>query len=381
MSPTDAQIRSAITQVAADWYTAHRAGPLTETDRAAFLAWLKASPIHIEEYLAVTALERALGAAARPRGTAKGDASLSVDALVAMARSDPADGVVDLAAPHLRYQPAPARPAARRHWRGIAAAASVCVCVAALLIVWPMRGVFMRGGHGGGEVKAYRTTHGEQAVWPLADGSTLHVDTDTAVTVRFSSTERLVEVDHGQVALAVAHEDARPFRVHAGSTDTVAVGTEFDVYRRADSTQITVMTGQVAVSVDPFVPAQSAARFPVKLHVGAGRQVRVVAGKLPSQSEPSDLREATAWLQRKIVFEQRPLGALADEFNRYNDKPFTIDDPALRRLPISGTFNAADTDSFAAFLESLDGVRVERLPTRFNVLNSHGKSRPVARNT
>src|SRR5260370_966510 len=353
MSPSDAQIRSAITQVAAEWYAAHRSGPLAEADRAAFLAWLKASPVHIEEYLAVAALERTLGAATD-------DPSLSVDALVQMARGDPTGGVVDLAGPSVRYPTTPVHPA-RRYWRGIAAAASVCACVAGILMVWPLR-----GGHGGGVVKAYRTTHGEQGVWPLADGSTLHVNTDTAVTVRFSSAERLVEVDHGQVALAVAHDDDRPFRVHAGSTDTVAVGTEVDVYRRADATLITVVTGQVAVSVDPFAPPRTAnAGLSVGLRVGAGRQVRVVAGKLPSASEPTDLRETTAWLERKIVFEQRPLGAVADEFNRYNDKPFTIDDPPLRRLPITGPFNPADTDSFAAFLESLEGVRVDRLPTRF----------------
>jgi transmembrane sensor len=372
MSPSDAQIRSGITQVAADWYAAHRSGPLADADRAAFLAWLKASPIHIEEYLGVAALERTLGAATD-------DPSLSVNALVEMARGDQSGGVVELAGSAVRYQPARVHPApAWRYWRGIAAAASVCAaCVAGVLIVWPMR-----GGHGGGVVRAYRTTHGEQGVWPLADGSTLHVNSDTAVTVRFSSTERLVEVDHGQVALAVAHDDGRPFRVHAGSTDTVAVGTEFDVYRRSDATLITVVSGQVAVSVGPFVaPRTAGGGLPAGLHVGAGRQIRVVAGKLPSASEPTDLRETTAWLERKIVFEQRPLGAVADEFNRYNDKPFTIDDPALRRLPISGTFNAADTDSFAAFLESLDGVRVERLPTRFNVLNSHGKTGSAARNT
>jgi transmembrane sensor len=362
MTASDAQIRAAITQVAADWYTAHRAGPLAEADRAAFLAWLKASPIHIEEYLGVAALERTLRAASD-------DPALSVDALVEMARGDPTGGVVDLAGPQVRYEPVPVR-LGPRYWRSIAAAA--CVSMAGIIFLWPMR-----GGQGVAAVKAYRTTHGEQGVWPLADGSTLHVNTDTAVTVRFSSTERLVEVDHGQVALAVAHDDGRPFRVHAGSTDTVAVGTEFDVYRRPDATLITVVTGQVAVSVGPFAPPRNAeAGLPVGLRVGAGRQVRVVAGKLPSVSAPTDLRETTAWLERKIVFEQRPLGAVADEFNRYNDKPFTIDDPALRRLPISGTFNAADTDSFAAFLESLDGVRVERLPTRFNVLNSHGKPDP-----
>jgi transmembrane sensor len=367
MSPSDAQIRSAITQVAADWFAAHRSGPLPEADRAAFLAWLKASPIHIEEYLGVAALERTLGAATD-------DPSLSVNALVEMARGDPTSGIVDLAAPQVRHEPAQAR--SPRHWRGIAAAASVCVCLAGMLFVRPM------GDGDGVDVKAYRTTHGEQGVWPLADGSTLHVNTDTAVTVRFSSTERLVEVDHGQVALEVAHDDGRLFRVHAGSTDTVAVGTEFDVYRRPEATLITVVTGQVAVSVDPFASSRTAGTgLPAGLRVGAGRQVKVVAGMLPSASEPTDLRETTAWLERKIVFEQRPLGAVADEFNRYNDKPFTIDDPTLRRLPISGTFNAADTDSFAAFLESLDGVRVERLPTRFNVLNSHSKSGSTARNT
>jgi transmembrane sensor len=371
MTASDAQIRSAITQVAADWYAAHRSGPLADADRAAFLAWLKASPIHIEEYLGVAALERTLSAATD-------DPSLSVDTLVEMARGDPNGGVVDLAGPQVSY-PAPVRPP-HRYWRSIAAA---CVGVVGIIIVWPMR-----DGHRVGGVKAYRTTHGEQGVWPLADGSTLHVNTDTAVTVRFSPTERLVEIDHGQVALAVAHDDGRPFRVHAGSTDTVAVGTEFDVYRRPDATLITVVTGQVAVSVGAFAPPRTAdaglpggAGLSGGLRVNAGRQVRVVAGKLPSASEPTDLRETTAWLERKIVFEQRPLGAVADEFNRYNDKPFMIDDPALRRLPISGTFNAADTDSFAAFLESLDGVRVERLPTGFNVLNSQGKIGSAARIT
>jgi transmembrane sensor len=365
MNSSDTQIRSAITQVAADWYVAHRSGPLAETDRVAFLAWLKASPIHIEEYLGVAALERTLGAASD-------DPNLSVDALVQMVRGDPTGGVVDLAGPSVRYEPPRVRPA-RRYWRTVAAA--VCVSLAGIVIVW-----LARDFHGIGGVKAYRTTHGEQGVWPLTDGSMLHVNTDTAVTVRFSSAERLVEVDHGQVAVEVAHEDGRPFRIHAGSTDAVAVGTEFDVYRRPDATLITVVTGQVAVSVGPFSPMRTArAGLRSGLRVSAGRQVRVVGGILPSASEPTDLRETTAWLDRKIVFDQRPLGAVADEFNRYNEIPFTIDDPALRRLSISGNFDAADTDSFAAFLESLDGVRVERLPTRFNVLNFHAKPGSRAR--
>jgi transmembrane sensor len=358
MNASDPQIRSAITQVAADWYAAHRVGPLSETERAAFLAWLKASPIHIEEFLGVAALERALRAAtAEPR--------MSADAWVEMARADPTGSVVDLAGPRVQYERTKVRRT-RRFWRRIAAIAGMSVAV--ICVLWVVRGGDELQG-----VKTYRTAHGQQGAWALADGSMLHVNTDTAVTVRFSSAERMVEVDHGQVAVEVAHDDRRAFRVHAGSTDAVAVGTDFDVYRRPDSTLITVMTGQVAVSVGKFEPhrADPAGRGE-GLRVGAGQQVSVSAGVLPSAPQPTDVRETTAWLERKIVFDQRPLGAVADEFNRYNDIPFTIEDPALRNLSISGAFNAADTDSFAAFLESLDGVRVERLPTRFKVSSSHG---------
>lgn len=365
MSASDPQIRAAITQVAANWYAAHRAGPLSEADRAEFLAWLKASPIHIEEYLGVAALERTLAAASD-------DPSLSMDTLVEMARDDRAGSVVEIGGPLPPYEPGRVRPR-RRFWRSIAAAAGVGV--AGVCALW-----VLRDGPGLSEVKTYRTVHGEQAVWPLPDGSTLHVNTDTAVTVRFSSAERLVDIDHGQITVEVAHNDPRTFRVHAGTADAVAVGTDFDVYRQPDSVLITVVTGQVAVSVGGKTALRTASGLPSGLRVGAGQQVTVSGGVL-SAPQPSDVRERTAWLERKIVFDQRPLGAVADEFNRYNDIPFTILDPALRDLMISGAFNAADMDSFAAFLESLEGVRVERLPTGFKVLRSHAKHGSATRKT
>jgi transmembrane sensor len=361
---SDAQIRSPITQAAAEWYAAHRSGPLPESERVAFLDWLKASPLHVEEYLGVAALERTLGAATA-------GSTLSVEAWVELARVDGTERIVELATPSVLHEPAGPPPGVSRR-RAIAVAA--CLSMAGIVSVWLMWGGHAPGGgHGPGEAKSYRTAHGEQGVWPLEDGSTLHVNTDTAVQVQFSSAERLLEVDHGEVSVDVAHNDGRPFRVHAGTADAVAVGTEFDVYRRSDATLFTVAQGQIAVSVGRF--AQT------RLQVGAGRQVKVVAGILPPASEPTNLRETLAWLERKIVFDQRPLGAVAEEFNRYNQIPFTIEDPALRRLSISGSFDAADIDSFAAFLDSLDGVRVERLPTRFNVLNSKNKSGSTARST
>jgi transmembrane sensor len=364
MNTPDAHIRSAIAQVAADWYAAHRAGPLAEAQRTQFLAWLKASPQHVEEYLGVAAMERALRAATD-------DPALSVEALVDLARSEGSGVVVDLTPPS-PSTPAPA--AAKKDWRARAAAAAAAGVVVVSALWW------MRAGDRPAQAETFRVGHGEQRTWTLADGTTLHVNTDTTVTVRFSSSERLLDVDHGQVLVQVAHDDQRAFRVHAGRADAVAVGTEFDVFRRPDSTSITVVAGQVAVSAGPFAPARGApATLGGGLRVRAGQRVNVVGGVLPAAAEAAPVDEITAWLDHKIVFDQRPLGAVADEFNRYNRVPFTIDDPALRLLKISGAFNADDTESFAAFLASLDGVRVQRLATRFEVSSARVRHRAAVR--
>ena len=55
-----------------------------------------------------------------------------------------------------------------------------------------------------------------------------------------------------------------------------------------------------------------------------------------------------------------------------DDLPLELadDDPALRALRVSGRFDVYDTESFVAFLSSLDGVAVERTATRIRVIRA-----------
>src|SRR5277367_3464541 len=208
MTTTDQQIRAAITQRAADWFVANRAGPLSDGERAAFFAWLKASPIHVEEYLGVAALERKLSAATA-------DSTMSLSALLELARQDGSDRVVDLAtASGFDYRQE--RSPYRRVWWSIAAVITLSVSAA-----WTLSG--MRDGQWLGLSKTYQTAHGAQGAWRLPDGSMLHLNTDTAVTVHYSSTERLLTLDRGEALFEVAHEDRRAFRVLAGTINAVAV--------------------------------------------------------------------------------------------------------------------------------------------------------------
>ena len=344
----------------------NEAGTLDASERAAFVAWLKASPLHVQEYLGIALVARDLPIAAD-------DPKVSVETLLSEAVADTDDTIVSLDQSMPTREPPVKRSMAVRGWSFAAPAAAAAVVVLGLAIWWARDGEFL------GLPKTYRTAHGEQMVRQLPDGSLLHLNTDSAVTVRYSGSERLVEVDKGQALFDVAHDTKRRFRVVAGEGQIVAVGTQFDVYRKPDTVVVTVVEGTVALFAGNAVPTGSTAVLPDHaLQVSAGYQVRIDAGSGWGQPIAVDAQAAVAWLHREIVFQARPLGEVADEFNRYSQIQIEIDDPALRALPVSGLFNAYDTDSFATFLQTLDGVAVQRTTDRIRVFNLTTEELPSA---
>jgi len=348
---SDEQIRAAIAQQAADWFIAHQSGSLDEEEAAAFLTWLKASPVHVREYLGVARVARHLPAAV-------GEPQVPLEAFLARVANDADDRIVSLRDPAREKWHSRAQRVWPRRW---AIAASV-LALAAGALWWAHDGELL------GIPKTYRTAHGEQLIKRLPDGTILRLDTDSEVTVHYSARERLLEVKHGQALLEVAHETQRRFRVAAGDAGAIATGTQFDVYRKASAIEFTVVRGEIAVFTgEPPWLHNSASVPPEVQRVPAGYQIRILAGAASAQPVAVDLDETQAWVQHKIVFEHRPLGDVTAEFNRYGKIPVEIDDEELRALPVTGMFDAGDTESFVEFLQTLPGVRVERTPARITV--------------
>jgi transmembrane sensor len=337
--------RAFIARQAADWFVANQGALPGQAERAAFVSWLRTSPLHVEEYLGMAVVASDLRMA-----TAGSDETL--ESLLDMARADVAGRVVPVRPPQMR-EPSTRQFAPLRRW-SLAAAA-----VAALAVV-----AWWSSAHlSEPQLQRYVTGRGEQNMQRLADGSILHLNADSGVEVRFDRSRRDVRLVTGEAFFTVAHGDPRKFRVRAGDTDIVAVGTRFDVRVKRDSTLVTVVEGQVDVRAE----ARAGAVTGRTMRVPAGYQLQIDDGVLPAQSERVDTGAAVAWLQHRIAFERQPLGDVADEFNRYGVVKFVIEDPGLRSLPVSGIFNAYDTNSFIAFLESLDQVHVERSPERILV--------------
>jgi transmembrane sensor len=352
VTPSGEEIRGAIAQQAAEWFIANQGGSLATEESVAFLAWLKVSPVHVREYLGVARIAHHLP-------VALGKAQVPLETFLAQAAASDGDRIVPLQRSAAERE----RSVARRYWWRVWATAASLLVLASGILWWAHDGDFL------GISKTYRTAHGEQSVERLPDGSVLRLDTDSEATVRYSGGERLVELNRGQALFEVAHESHRRFRVVAGNAGAIAVGTQFDVYKKTRAIEFTVAQGEIAVFTgEPSWLRNAEGVLPGVQRVAAGYRLRIDAEATASQPVAVNLEQALGWVQHKIVFEHRPLGEVAAEFNRYGRIPVEIEDAALRALPVSGTFDAADTESFVAFLQTLSGVRVEKTPARIRMI-------------
>lgn len=351
MTSNDEKVRAAIAEQAAEWLVANDEGPLGTRESAALAAWLKASPVHVEEFLGVSVIARDLRAADT-------DPEYSLEAVLARARAE-GDSPIN---PLWQRAIAPVRNVSSRGWLTITVTMAAVGVLILGLLWWSIRPNASAPAPLETTALHYETGHGELLDRRLADGSVLHLNTDSAVTVRYGKTERLVTLTSGQADFEVAHNPARAFRVFAGAAEVVALGTNFDVRLEGGSAVVTVVEGRVAVGL---APGQSYA--PELVQLGAEQQIRVAKDGWPAAPVAVDAQQSTAWLRRQIAFDHEPLERVAAEFNRYAPKPIEIATPALRNLQISGVFATDDTDAFIAFLRTLKGVRVEVTATHIRV--------------
>ena len=351
MNSDDKRIRAAIAEQAGEWFVANEEGPMDARDSAALAAWFMTSPVHIEEFLGVSVIARDLK-------EARTDPEYSLEAILARASAEegrPVERLWPRVIEAVRENPS-------GRWFPAAAAMTVVLSLG-LLFTWNLRPTGRPAGPTGIATLHFETGHGEQLTQRLADNSVLHLNTDSAVSVRYSQSERLVTLMSGQAEIEVTHEANRAFRVHTRSADIIDIGTQFDVRLEQGATVVTVIEGRVAVG-----PRNSSPNYAVRsIELTANQQLRVAEGEWPAIPVVVDAERTTSWLHRQVAFDHEPLERVAAEYNRYTSKPIEIATPALRTLRISGVFATDDTDTFIAFLRSLKGVRVEVTETRILV--------------
>lgn len=319
---------AAVRKEASDW-AALLHDPDAKVDRNAFERWRTADPRHAEIYARVE------------RGWEQ-------SALLAQTRFGRTRGL-----PERR----PAWFGPRRRY-ALAAAAVLLVAAAGLTIASssiPQR--FVRP-----DTAELDSQVGEIREMILADGSTVTLDTDSALRVAFTPDERRLLLSHGRARFEVAHDPDRPFVVTAGGGSIVALGTVFDVGIAEGRVRVTLLRGIVEVRNTDVKsnagPTQTARRLQ------PDQKISFVASAPLPPPQPA-MKTDKQWTSGMLAFDETRLADAVAEANRYSTVKVVIADPASNDLRITGAYRAGDIPGFAQSVADSLGLRLTRAQDEF----------------
>ena len=328
-------------QQAIEWLVLLQSGELSEAETHAFADWLSQDIEHIEAFSkAEDLLNDSVIAAQSPRGITKTPAS------------KPDQNVIPInPAQHRRSS------ASVRGFRWLAIPLSLAAAwLFAVLLILPEQLQLLDN-----IASDYHTSTRELRDIQLADGSHLLLNTNTAVSVDYSDSLRHITLHHGQAQFTVAKDTDRPFEVGAGELAIRALGTIFEVYQ-PDSAELSIIVKEHAVSArlqNRALKTQDTQDSQVEIKEGQ-RLRYTFAGPLTTPEE-INLAQASAWQQRRLFMNNRPLAELISELNRYRIGRIFISDPEINNLRITGAFSLENPDETLAKLSNVLALQETRV--------------------
>jgi len=303
-----------IEERAYQWLARITSGSASAEDRLALARWLAEDALHRQAYEDAVELWRQLGQlAGRP-----------LSRLAEPAKALP-------------------RPLARRPRRRRLLAA--CAALLSALAVIPQLPFWLAD---------YTTGAGEIRAIALEDGSTIHLNTASAVSVDYTQSERSIRLLAGEAEFVVQKNPARPFVVTAGDESVRALGTAFIVRREAGLVTVTQIENRVEITAAHSDPGRM-----VILHPGEGLKRR--SGQPLPEAYRVDAGKAEAWRRGKLIFESAPLNEVIAEINRYRPGAVLLMGRKNARLPVSGVFDLHKLDRVLAVIEQTLPVKALRV--------------------
>lgn len=187
-----------------------------------------------------------------------------------------------------------------------------------------------------------RTAVGEQSRRVLADGSVLHLNTDSAANL--DQTARQVTLIRGELGLRVPASATWRVETDYGRLEV----SQADVCVRLahDQCQVSVVAGSVQMSPLAGPRLTLLAGQQVDLSREGAGQARTFDAALPG------------WREAVLSVQDQPLGDLLRELSRY--RPGLLRwDPTLERLRVTGSFRLDDTDRVLALLAATLPLEVQ----------------------
>ena len=218
----------------------------------------------------------------------------------------------------------------------------------------------------------YETNTGEQSTVVLTDGSTITLNTNSAIRTHFTEQQRALFLERGEVHFQVQHDEQRPFNVYIDDKMVQAVGTAFNLeITENKQIELIVTEGKVIVAVieqeqqraNPVVPVLAVKTADMALE--AGEQVVISDTEQSTESiesiKPEEINVKLSWRDGNLVFRGESLDRAINEIERYTPVQFEIVDEQLKKVRIAGLFKAGDVEGLLTTLQRNFNVRYQRL--------------------
>ncbi|MCW2294694.1 transmembrane sensor [Pseudomonas sp. BIGb0408] len=292
---------------ALDWLLRVQQSPEDTGLRSDLAAWLSIDDSHAEAYRKAERVWRITGMAQA----------------AALADEPQAPPQPTLAA-HTTAAVPPARPR-RRRWPGLLAGA-LAACLA--VVIAPGAYIALQSD--------YRTGLGQQRTVELEDGSRIHLDSESAISVDYSDGQREVCLLAGQAFFEVAPDQARPFSVDARPLRITVTGTAFNVALRQTGLAVAVQHGSVRVEENDTTLADA---------LSAGDRLRWQRGSHEVTRDTLPVSQIAAWQKGQLVVRDARISDVLEELRPYLPGKVSLRDAALGEQRITGVYALADPDA------------------------------------
>ena len=323
---------------ASEWFVRLRSEEADVENLARFQRWLEADPGNPVAYRKICASWSAIGEhASAPE--------------IMIGRRDALEG---------------ARRAARGRWQHRSRVRHAWVAGIAFFLVCIVAGVWWQT-----RADVYSTGIGERRTVTLSDGSVVTLDARSRVRVKYRDSTRSITLQEGQARFDVAKDPRRPFRVEAGQETIVALGTKFNVELVSRNVLVTLIEGQVAVTVTKAnlsAPGHSAGDVQVSgqpggesavIELAAGESLHVRHDGEVTHLRKVNLARITGWQDGKMFFDNEPLSTAVERVNRYAREQIQVD-PSAADVRVSGVFNTGDASAFVEAVTAYFPVEARR---------------------
>lgn len=325
---------------AAKWFTRMQYAEVDHPERSTFEAWLMQSPVHADEYLAISEAWDDFNSTSKINALAQ-----------AMLRKK------DIAQ-------------ANRKKLGQMATKSLAIVAVGLFTffgyqAWQSQAVMNL---------ASNTPIGQINQQALEDGSKLTLNANTDVEITYYRNKRLVKLKRGEAVFDVVKDANRPFIVESQFARVTVLGTRFVVNQIDNRVIVSVDHGKVKVE---NINAEKIKNLPILITNG---QVAEVQSNIAPKKLNRHSADAFAFLDGKLIFNDASLNEIAESLSRYRKKPIVAvqqsESSSAAQPHITAVLNIKEMENFLTLLPKIAEVNVNNTAEKTELSSSLAPSIP-----